>query len=195
MFATHTSSNCPFDLKILDKYDIKPDATLFYKSMIDRGHKIDINEKSTLDNFNLILKTRSVSLKTVFEENSFVCNNFFIIMHEKYDIDYIKYKLIFDSILQTPHITKNLYRYVWRHYQEIKSQIHHLKQPPKDPKHEKLITWIIENDFKYPPELIEDIYNSTKLQKKILDSFFTFSKNNNWAINFVLSHMHKYFLE
>lgn len=194
MLATHTSSIINFDIKTLDQYDAKPDITLFFKSMVDRGHKMNLTEKSKLENFNLLSTTRGVNLKLIFDENNFACNSFFIIMHEKYDIDYIKYKLIFDSILQTPHIMKNLYRYVWRHYQEIRSHIHHLKQTP-DKKYEKIISWIMENDFKYSPEIVEDIYNTTKLQKKILDSFYMFSKNNIWAINFILSHVQKYFIE
>lgn len=195
MLATHTSNISLDDasfFKMIEQYNIKPDSNTFFKGMIDRGHKINVNERKILESYDTLSKTRGVILKTVFDENNFACNNFFIIMHEKYDIDYIKYKLIFDSILQTPHIMKNLYRYVWRHYQEIKSSVYHINNANK---HEKILLWIIENDFKCLPEVIDDTYNPVKLQKKILDSFYTFSKSNVWGMHFILCHVHKYFLE
>jgi hypothetical protein len=58
----------------------------------------------------------------------------------------------------------------------------------------ELIHSIIGQNFKYEPEVIDNIYNIDKLRTKILNCFTRFAKKKKIYANFILMELQNYFM-
>lgn len=175
-------------------YHKSPDADEFYKSMINRGHKINLNLKLVLENCDLLGQKNNSQLKDIFESQKIGHHAFFILL-AKHNIKYIYYWLILNSF--TPQTYKNLYRYLYITWKEVTDKLYQQYQQGdfdelEDDKLD-LIEELICHRFKYTSEAIDEIYNRNQVQNKVLDSLHQFGQKHLVCINFILQHIHNYF--
>jgi len=191
------NSSYVFDVNSINIYNNAPNAGVFYQSMVNRGHKINLQDKLILEKCEGTVQKCGSKRKDIFGSQNIDCHDFYYLLADKYKLNYIYYRLILNSL--TRQNLKNMYRYVWVKWEELSDTLykHYENDDFKDMDEDviDLIQSIICHEFTYSPEYIDNIYNINKLKLKTLDSFNKFGKKKNIYINFILIQLHKYFIE
>ena len=193
-----------FNVKSIYEFVKDPNIKDFYKSMVNRGYKMNLQEKNKLEQCEDKIQ-RYGKRKDIFVSDNIDCHDFYCLLADKYDIDYISYRLILNSL--DPQLLKNMYRFVWVQWQELSDSLYRFIEETDDlefntnDEHDniedfiEMIYSIIGHKFRYKPEQIDDIYDIEKLRVKILDSFNRFCKKKRIHVNFVLQTIQKYFMD
>ena len=182
-----------FDISHIDYQP--PDCQQFFKMMVKQGYKINIEDKTVLETCEGNVQKYGSKRKDIFGNQNIDCHDFYFLLADKYNLDYIKYKLVISSL--SAQTLKNLYRHVWVQWEQLKDNVYTYCDENElddlDEKSVKLIKYIIDYNFKYPPEHIDDIYNKNRILIKILDSFYSFAKKKEIYVNFILTTIYQYF--
>lgn len=185
-----------FNIQFLSNYNNEPNTDAFYKSMSTRGFKLDLIEKKMLEQCEGKIQRYGSKRKDIFVSNNIDCHDFFYLLADKYNMNYISYKLVLNSL--DNQTLKNLYRFVWVEWQEALNTIcNYLNENSNIDDNDEIIELVnsfIGHDFKYNPEQIDNIYNTDKLRRKVLDGFNKFSKKKQLYANFILQQIQNYFL-
>lgn len=193
-----------FDVNCIYQYIENPNTKVFYKTMVNRGHKMNLKDKQKLEQCENKIQ-RYGKRKDIFVSDNIDCHNFYCLLADKYNIDYISYLLIFNSL--DTQLLKNMYRHVWVQWHELSDSVCKFIDENDDlefnnsEEHDnvedliELIHYTLGHKFKYNPEHIDDIYDNNKVRIKILDSFYRFCKKRELYANFVLKTMQQYFMD
>jgi hypothetical protein len=173
--------------------------------MINRGYKINFKDKSILEECEgKIRRFGKNKRKDIFVSSNVNCHDFYYLLADKYQIEYISYWLIINSL--DSQMLKNMYRHIWIKWHDYADSICKFINDNDDlefnssEEHDnmedfiELIHSIIGHKFKYEPEVIDNIYNIEKLRTKILDSFTKFAKKKQIYANFILMELQNYFM-
>lgn len=189
-----------FNVNCIYEFVKDPNIKDFYKSMVNRGYKMNLQDRNQLKQCEEKIQ-RYNSRKDIFVLDNIDCHDFYFLLADKYNIDYISYRLILNSL--DAQLLRNMYRYVWVQWQELADSLYDFIENVdnlefcEDNNVEdsvEIIYLIIGHNFKYKPEQIDNIYNAKKLRTKILSSFNKFCRKR-IHVNFVLLTIQKYFME
>jgi len=197
MIQNENVSTNIFDINCINIYNNTPNAGNFYQSMVNRGYKINLKNKLILENCEGNVQKYGNKRKDIFGSRNVNCHDFYYLLADKYQLNYIYYLLILDSL--SNQALKNVYRYLWVKWEELSNTLYKQYENDifDDVDEDIFITVqsIICHDFKYVPEDIDEIYDNTKLKLKILDSFNKFSRKKKLYANFILIQLQNYFIE
>lgn len=185
-----------FDVNCINIYNTPPNAVEFYQSMVKRGHKINFQDKLILEKCEETIQKCNTQRKIIFNSYNINCHDFYYLLADKYNLNYINYRLVINSLSQ--QILKNIYRYIWVQWEELRTMLYkHYENEDFDTLDNdkfKLVQAIICHQFKHTPEYIDDIFDD-KLRVKILDSFNKFSRKKQLYANFILTELQNYFIQ